>query len=580
MGAGEVAISDYQPYAPAGGGPAMILATPIQDSYGKLAGVLAIRLPVAQLDRIIDKGSTGIGDLAAYVIGPDGTVRAASAGSNLQPLALPVPTPQVQATPAPQGRVFADAPLQSGLTGFAATRAPALPGGLAWVVVVERDAGAALAGPAEFLRRSVMFGTIAIIVMGAAGMALAHSIAGPVGRLSHAMSGIGAGDLATRVPGVARGDEVGAMARDLDGLRRKLAEAGAQERRQQEARDAADLAVDRLRLALQALSAGDLTQSLATPFPEGLDRLRQDFNQAIARVNDAIGDVIRASGSITRTAGTVGAAASDLSRRTETQASTLEETAAAIDELTASVRGTAEGAVHAEKITQEARKETGQSARIVESAVEAMTGIETSARHISQIIGVIDDIAFQTSLLALNAGVEAARAGDTGKGFAVVASEVRALAQRSSAAAKEIKALIATSGRQVETGVARVAETGASLSRISRRVEEIATLVSGIARAAAEQANGLSEVNAGMVQLDGVTQQNATMAAEAESASRSMAGSAAHLQGLVGRFQTSGGAEVIALAPVAPRLPAPAMGRPAVAKAAAGGAMPARQDDL
>ncbi len=233
----------------------------------------------------------------------------------------------------------------------------------------------------------------------------------------------------------------------------------------------------------------------------------------------------------------ISTASNDLSRRTEQQASSLEETAAALDEITATVKKAAEGATHARKVVAGTKVDAEKSGEVVRKAVEAMGGIEKSSQQISQIIGVIDEIAFQTNLLALNAGVEAARAGDAGRGFAVVASEVRALAQRSAEAAKEIKGLISTSTTQVGQGVQLVAETGKSLERIMAKVAEINTVVSEIAAGAQEQATGLQQVNTAVNEMDKVTQQNAAMAEEATAAGRSLAQEAEQLTGLVGQFQ-------------------------------------------
>jgi methyl-accepting chemotaxis protein len=166
-----------------------------------------------------------------------------------------------------------------------------------------------------------------------------------------------------------------------------------------------------------------------------------------------------------------------------------------------------------------------------------MTEIETSSTQVSQIIGVIDEIAFQTNLLALNAGVEAARAGEAGRGFAVVAQEVRALAQRSADAAKEIKALINTSTQQVETGVDLVGQTGEALSRIVGQVASIDALMKEISASTTEQATGLNEVNGAVNQMDQVVQQNAAMVEEATAASHSLKNEAKALMGLVARFR-------------------------------------------
>ncbi|MDR3460749.1 MAG: methyl-accepting chemotaxis protein, partial [Beijerinckiaceae bacterium] len=186
---------------------------------------------------------------------------------------------------------------------------------------------------------------------------------------------------------------------------------------------------------------------------------------------------------------------------------------------------------------QDAKKSAG----VVRQAVEAMDGIAESSRKITQIIGVIDEIAFQTNLLALNAGVEAARAGDAGRGFAVVASEVRALAQRSAEAAKEIKGLISASSTQVDQGVKLVDETGKSLERIMTQVGEINTVVAEIAAGAKEQAQGIEEVNTAITQMDQMTQQNAAMVEESTAASHHLSQEATQLAALVGQFKTGGG---------------------------------------
>ncbi|WP_294194334.1 methyl-accepting chemotaxis protein, partial [uncultured Sphingomonas sp.] len=244
-------------------------------------------------------------------------------------------------------------------------------------------------------------------------------------------------------------------------------------------------------------------------------------------------------------------ASDDLSQRTEQQAASLEETAAAMDEITSTVRETAAGARRANDAVVDARSEAESSGEVVRRAVDAMGGIERASNEISEIISVIDGIAFQTNLLALNAGVEAARAGDAGKGFAVVASEVRALAQRSADAAKDVKTKILASSEQVEAGVALVSETGKALQRIITRIGEISTLVSTIAASAEHQATGLQQVNTAVSEMDGVTQQNAAMVEEATAAARSLAEEADRLTAEVSRFRNDTAARAPVAAPPA-----------------------------
>jgi methyl-accepting chemotaxis protein len=301
---------------------------------------------------------------------------------------------------------------------------------------------------------------------------------------------------------------------------------------EQQAAVVADLAA-----GLAQLAEGDLTGRLRS-FPQDYKQLETDFNAAIIKLQETISVIAGNSRGIHSGTGEISQAADNLSKRTEQQAASLEETAAALDEITATVRKTAEGAKHASEVVTSAKADAERSGKVVQDAVVAMGEIEKSAQEISQIIGVIDEIAFQTNLLALNAGVEAARAGDAGKGFAVVASEVRALAQRSAEAAKEIKALIQASTTQVASGVNLVGETGKALTRIAKQVNEMTAIVTEIAASAQEQATGLHQVNTAVNQMDQMTQQNAAMVEESTAASHSLAQEAEKLTSLVGQFKT------------------------------------------
>jgi methyl-accepting chemotaxis protein len=312
--------------------------------------------------------------------------------------------------------------------------------------------------------------------------------------------------------------------------------------------------------ALAKLSEGDLTVRLGAEFPPDYRQLGEDFNAAVSQLEAVVGEISTHASTIHTGAAEISQAADDLSRRTEQQAASLEETAAALDEITTTVKRTAEGAQRAGASVTAAREEAERSGGVVNRAVAAMGDIERSAEQISQIIGVIDEIAFQTNLLALNAGVEAARAGDAGRGFAVVASEVRALAQRSAEAAKEIKALISASSSQVATGVGLVDQTGKALQAIIEGVSGIHSLMSEITASTQEQATGLQEVNTAVNQMDQVTQQNAAMVEQSTAATHGLSRDSQQLAVLVGRFKTSG-----ATAAAMPTLVTAAVRRPAAA---------------
>ncbi|KAK0343949.1 hypothetical protein LTR94_016392 [Friedmanniomyces endolithicus] len=299
-----------------------------------------------------------------------------------------------------------------------------------------------------------------------------------------------------------------------------------------------DAVVAALADSLNRLARGDLTAVITAPFNGRYQQIKDDFNAAIDSLREAMSAISTSTSGLRAGSDEIASASDDLSRRTEQQAASLEQTAAALDQITATVKRSAEGAKQASAAASDATVGAARSGEEMREAVAAMGEIEESSKQITNIIGVIDEIAFQTNLLALNAGVEAARAGDAGRGFAVVAQEVRALAQRSAEAAREIKALIANSTAQVERGVKLVGETGKALGGIVKRIADIDGLVSEIAQSSQEQSTGLNEVNTAVNQMDQVTQQNAAMVEETTAAAANLRNEAGELERLVARFQT------------------------------------------
>ncbi|MBY5741757.1 methyl-accepting chemotaxis protein [Rhizobium leguminosarum] len=424
---------------------------------------------------------------------------------------------------------------------------------------------------------------IGIAVLAAVGFSVVVAqigIAGPMMQLRQRMTRLAEGDTTSDVSGLDRGDEVGQMAKAVSVFRdnaierariearaeadRDVSDSERRDREAQKAREASELdrAVTALGDGLRRLAAGDLASHIAEPFVAHLDALREDFNNSVEKLNETLHTVGANARAIGAGANEIRSSADQLSQRTEQQSASVEQTAAALEEITTTVRDAAKRAEEASQLVARTRLGAEKSGEVVRKAVSAMQQIEKSSGEISNIIGVIDDIAFQTNLLALNAGVEAARAGDAGKGFAVVAQEVRELAQRSAKAAKEIKALISTSGSHVQTGVSLVGETGKALDSIVQEVQEINQHVHAIAEASREQSIGLQEINTAVNTMDQGTQQNAAMVEESTAASHNLATEAAALNNLLGQFRLTGTGGFTASAPMATAAPR-AAARPA-----------------
>ncbi|MCB5201333.1 methyl-accepting chemotaxis protein [Neorhizobium sp. T786] len=383
----------------------------------------------------------------------------------------------------------------------------------------------------------------------------------PIGDITTAMNTLAAGQNQLAIPHDGRRDEIGEMAAAVAVFRdnalarerleqrteanRSLSENERIAREEQKAREAADIsfAVDGIARGLKGLSDGDMTLRLEQPFAGQLDQLRVNFNESVGKLQAVLRSVGENARMIDAGANEIRSASDDLSKRTEQQAAAVEETAAALEQVATAVKDSSMRADEAGQLVDHTRTGAERSGEIVRQAVSAMEAIEKSSGEISNIIGVIDEIAFQTNLLALNAGVEAARAGEAGKGFAVVAQEVRELAQRSANAAREIKALISTSGKTVRDGVDLVGQTGQALEAIVSDVQQINRNVASIVVSSREQSTGLNEISSSVNQMDQSTQQNAAMVEQTTAASHSLATQAAALNELLSQF-TLGGQQV------------------------------------
>jgi methyl-accepting chemotaxis protein len=461
---------------------------------------------------------------------------------------------------------------------------------------------------------------VLLLVIAAAVAMIRRTVVRPVQGMTATMRGLADGDLDVAVTGADHRDEVGEMARALqvfkDGMiARRDAEAeverqrGESEQRRQAREAQEQAAAAEIAELVGAVAAGDIARRLSVEGKEGLylaiaeginrlagavegmiaelgtvlgamadgrlDRritgdydgafrqLKDDTNRMAERLSDIVTRLSRAAGQVRSASDEISAGSQDLASRTESQAASIEQTAASMHEVTATVKQNADNAQAANQLAVAARDTAEKGGSVVSDAVTAVTQIEQSAQKISDIVGLIDEIAFQTNLLALNASVEAARAGEAGKGFAVVAQEVRALAQRSANASKDIKALITESNAQVKTGASLVGRTGQSLTEIVIAIKKVSDIVAEIAAASREQATGLEQINTAVAGMDEMTQRNAALVEETTAAAQALNGQAIELADAVGFFRSGE-----APAPVAAPAALPAAAAPAAVQAA------------
>jgi methyl-accepting chemotaxis protein len=392
-------------------------------------------------------------------------------------------------------------------------------------------------------QKTILIGAVLAVLLASClvSLLISRGISRPVVGIAGAIRHMAQGDFDLTLPGLGRKDEIGEIATAVEALKQTAIEKARSEAEETAARQAreAELAAQQERKAaelqakaaeeraqaaeeqgrvlkllaagLKSLSDGDLTVCLNDGFSSGYRQIQEDFNSTAVRLHETIRAISELARDVASATAEISASTTHLSERTEEQAASLEETAASMEQIAATVKKNAENAQEANRSASSTREVAGRGGEVVARAVEAMAKIEASSRKISDIIGVIDEIARQTNLLALNAAVEAARAGEAGRGFAVVASEVRNLAQRSSQAAKDIKELITSSNSQVRDGVDLVNRAGTTLAEIVASIKNVAEIVAHIAAASAEQANGIEQVNKALTRMDEVTQQNSAL---------------------------------------------------------------------
>ncbi|MGN6100771.1 MAG: HAMP domain-containing methyl-accepting chemotaxis protein, partial [Devosia sp.] len=441
-------------------------------------------------------------------------------------------------------------------------------------------------------------GVLVAIALAATGAALAvvlRRVLGPLGRITGAMRRIADGELELEVPGSNRRDEIGAMAAAVEVFRQnglRIRALGEEERAAAER--AAEIAAEGEKLGaaltatvvaaghgdfsrrvptnysqdnlnqiggilnnlmetmerglgettevLSAVAQTDLSRRVTGEYEGAFLRLKEDTNAVADRLADIVGQLKSTSGSLKLATGEILSGANDLSERTTKQAATIEETSAAMEQLATTVMQNAKRASEASDVAAAVTRTAEEGGQVMGAANDAMGRITASSAKISNIIGLIDDIAFQTNLLALNASVEAARAGEAGKGFAVVAVEVRRLAQSAAEASSEVKALIEQSGAEVTSGSRLVADAAQKLNAMLEAARSSNELMSGIARDSREQASAIEEVTTAVRQMDEMTQHNAALVEEINAAIEQTESQASELDRIVDVFTLEEGA--------------------------------------
>jgi methyl-accepting chemotaxis protein len=600
LDAGQTAVADFASYAPSNGAPAGFIAAPVIDTAGFRIGVLAFQLPIDRIGQLLAIG------------GGDGRQVMLLNGQGLALNDLPsTPDDDILAVQVSGAPIEA---AQAGTDGFGAIEGigdhliaasqPVVFGGTQWVLVATEPA-ALVAAPSDRLRNTVvLIGLIVLTLAVIAALFIARSVTRPVGRLTKAMTALAEGNLELNVPGRDRRDELADMAAAVEVFRsnalkvRELAavEAGSHAEQVERARRMGELqsaiagtvnaalrgdfaqrldtqfgepefdvlaeSVNQLMASvdaglgetgrvLAALADTDLSKRMQGDYQGAFARLKADTNAVADRLSSIVGELKATSRGLKTATGEILSGANDLSERTTKQAATIEETSAAMEQLANTVLANADRAREASDVAGNVTTTAQQGGEVMGEANLAMERITQSSAKISNIIGLIDDIAFQTNLLALNASVEAARAGDAGKGFAVVAVEVRRLAQSAASASSEVKALIEQSGTEVRNGSRLVADAAVRLEAMLEAARSSSLLMDGIARQSREQASSIEEVTAAVRQLDEMTQHNAALVEQTNAAIEQTEAQASELDRIVEIFTVSGSAVAVPVRPSA-----------------------------
>ena len=588
----QVAFVDSTPYAVTPDRPGSFMAAPVYNGK-EFLGVVAFRLPGGVIDGMMND-KLGLGETGeTFYVGTDHLMRSDSQFSEGNDIiTTSFETPEVDAALSADTSSFGKSSNYRGLTLLEAT-VPVSFEGHKWALVAAVGEDEALK-PVMDMRNSILMGSAIVLVLAVAlGILFSRSLTKPISRLTGTMERIAEGEFDLEVAGTARSDELGAMARAVEVFRdngqkiaqmteadavRIITDQKARSRMMAELQtafgDVVDAAVvgdfsrrvtanfadaelnvlansvnnlvktvdhglSETSPVLAGLAKADLTKRVEGRFEGAFGQLKDDTNAVAGKLAEIVSHLQQTSRSLKTATGEILSGANDLSVRTTKQAATIEETSAAMEQLASTVLQNSERARQASTVAGTVTSTAEAGGKVMGEANLAMERITASSGKISNIIGLIDDIAFQTNLLALNASVEAARAGDAGKGFAVVAVEVRRLAQSAASASSDVKALIEQSGTEVSNGSRLVADAAGRLQAMLEAARSSSELMDGIARESRSQASAIEEVSAAVRQLDEMTQHNAALVEQTNAAIEQTEAQAVDLDQIVGIFTTS-----------------------------------------
>ncbi len=584
------AFADFSAYPANDSLPRMFFATPVFDASSTRVGVIAIALDATQPTKVIGyrQGLGLTGD--TIIVGADGLARSDSGFTPDSDVLKPTLFDGVIKTAIDGVPGDTSAPDFRGAEVIAAAAPSDVTGDQSWAVIAVINRAEIFAPVTTLTTLMLGIGGALLIIVALGGWLFAASITRPIAHLTRGMKALASGDLDVDIKGQNKRDELGEMARAVEVFRANakrvetMAEderAGSEQRRVERARMMQDLqrafgevvdaavrgdfsrrvreefpdaelnslarsvnnlvdTVDRglaeTGEVLSALARTDLTHRMTGDYEGAFGQLRDDTNGVCDTLSDIVQGLRSTSRALKTATGEMVSGSNDLSQRTTKQSATIEETSAAMEQLATTVHDNAKRAEAASSKARAVSQTATEGGLVMNKATEAMERITASSGKISNIIGLIDDIAFQTNLLALNASVEAARAGEAGKGFAVVAVEVRRLAQSAAQASSEVKGLVQQSGAEVTGGSRLVAEAALKLLAMLDAAKESSTLIEGIATASREQASAIEEVTSAVRALDEMTQHNAALVEETNAAIEQTETQASELDRIVDVF--------------------------------------------